>query len=429
MKKILLFGLLFSCIFGLNAQTAKEEIYANVQRSGGNYYAYPGPENAKQTPPPAGYKPFYISTYARHGSRFLIDEGDYTKPLAILQKADQAGKLTPLGKEVMAVVDSMARMSRGRLGELTPLGAIQHEGIARRMFNNFPQVFSGHAYVDARSTVVIRCILSMMDECLQLKGMNPEINIKNDASMHDMYYMNYDDKTLDKLRELPEVKAAYLKFRNEHTHPERLMKTLFTDENYVKENVNPDILMKELFNLAANMQSHKYQTNMDLYHIFTKQECYDLWQVDNFRWYIDFGPSPLTEGKMPYVEANLLNNILNTADTCILKKGNGATLRFGHDVCIVPLESLMELGNCAKEISNPDQLANEWRTYKVVAMGSNIQLVFFRKQGSKDVLVKALLNEHEMSLPVKSDLAPYYHWKDVEAYYRHKLANFRNSKM
>lgn len=29
----------------------------------------------------------------------------------------------------------------------------------------------------------------------------------------------------------------------------------------------------------------------------------------------------------------------------------------------------------------------------------------------------------------KSDLAPYYHWKDVEAYYRHKLANFRNSKM
>ncbi|MEO4970249.1 histidine acid phosphatase, partial [Bacteroides uniformis] len=53
------------------------------------------------------------------------------------------------------------------------------------------------------------------------------------------------------------------------------------------------------------------------------------------------------------------------------------------------------------------------------------QFVFFRKKGSDDILVKVLLNEHEMKLPVESELAPYYHWKDVEAYYRNKLKAYR----
>lgn len=35
-----------------------------------------------------------------------------------------------------------------------------------------------------------------------------------------------------------------------------------------------------------------------------------------------------------------------------------------------------------------------------------------------------MLNEKEMKLPVKSDIAPFYHWKDVETYYRNKLAAF-----
>ena len=58
-------------------------------------------------------------------------------------------------------------------------------------------------------------------------------------------------------------------------------------------------------------------------------------------------------------------------------------------------------------------------------MASNIQFVFFHKKGNDDILVKVLLNEHEMKLPVESELAPYYHWKDVEIYYRNKLATYK----
>jgi hypothetical protein len=51
-------------------------------------------------------------------------------------------------------------------------------------------------------------------------------------------------------------------------------------------------------------------------------------------------------------------------------------------------------------------------------MAGNIQLVFFRKPGSEDILVKFLMNENETSIPLSTDCYPYYHWTDVERFYR-----------
>ena len=86
-----------------------------------------------------------------------------------------------------------------RLGELSDIGAEQHQGIARRMFRNFPEVFAGNGKrIDARSTIVIRCILSMQNETDMLKSLNPYLDIHTDASQADMHYMHYDDPVVGK---------------------------------------------------------------------------------------------------------------------------------------------------------------------------------------------------------------------------------------
>ena len=58
------------CLCGIHlngfAQSTREAILEDIARTGGVYYAYPVKE-AIATPPPKGYKPFYISHYARHG--------------------------------------------------------------------------------------------------------------------------------------------------------------------------------------------------------------------------------------------------------------------------------------------------------------------------------------------------------------------------
>lgn len=107
-----------------------------------------------------------------------------------------------------------------------------------------------------------------------------------------------------------------------------------------------------------------------------------MWLLNNANWYIDYGPSPLTKGKMPYLEANLLENILNTADTCIVKKENNVTLRFGHESCVLPLACLLELGDCAYQTTDLNSLAEVWRNYKIFPMACNIQFVLYRKKGA-----------------------------------------------
>ena len=50
----------------MQGQSAREEIGKNPALAAGKYYAYQAPEE-KLTPAPAGYEPFYISMFARHG--------------------------------------------------------------------------------------------------------------------------------------------------------------------------------------------------------------------------------------------------------------------------------------------------------------------------------------------------------------------------
>ena len=51
--------------------------------------------------------------------------------------------------------------------------------------------------------------------------------------------------------------------------------------------------------------------------------------------------------------------------------------------------------------------------------------VLLAKSGEGDILVKALLNEREVTLPVASTSTPYYYkWADLRKYWSDKLAKF-----
>ena len=84
---------------------------------------------------------------------------EYDTTYFTLLRADSVGKLTPLGRQTLGKLKLIREEAMGRDGELTQRGAEQHKGIARRMYQNFPEVFAGRATVDAKSTVIIRCIL------------------------------------------------------------------------------------------------------------------------------------------------------------------------------------------------------------------------------------------------------------------------------
>lgn len=409
------------------AQQSRIDIKANPLFSASSYYAYPGPQQKQLTPAPAGYKPFYISHYGRHGSRWLINKNDYIQPVSVLQRADSLGKLTALGRDVLRRLTLIRDASKNRYGELTQLGGEQHRQIAKRMIQNFPEVFAGKTNIDARSTTVIRCILSMENALQQLLIVNPELQIKQDASNHDMYYMNYDDPVLSKNKMPAKAEAAYKTFGKKYLHYDSVLNRLFNDSSYWKHQVNYDLLYRRLFSNASNVQSTELRHNLSLYDIYNEQEIYDNWRTENAWWYIAYGGSPLNGGTQPFTQRNLLRNIIAQADSCLQLEHPGATLRYGHDTVIMPLTCLLDLDGLGMQVENLEELETRgWYSYRIFPMASNIQFVFYRKSAAdKDVIFKVLRNENEATLPIKTDIAPYYHWKDFKAYFLKKLDSYK----
>ena len=410
--------------------TAREEIAANPYLSGSNYLDYDRyPATKPLTDAPKGYEPFYLTHYGRHGSRWLIGQHSYSRVADVLQKAAGQGKLTAKGCETLEQLERFIPCTIKRFGDLTTVGERQHHGIGRRLAEHFPEIFKHkNVPIDARSTVVPRCILSMMAECEELMAANPTARIHNDVSESLQYYLNqpWDGKVKEQSKQLD--RKAKRDYQKRVTKPERLMQMLFNDQQWVKDSVNTINLMYDLFEVAANMQSH--DTDINMLPLFTADEMYAQWCIRNWGWYLEYGAAPQTGGIMPFSQRNLLRNIIETADTVLgssVSKANiQATLRFGHEVCVMPLACLLELDSCGISIANPDELDRHWRNYNIFPMACNIQLVFYRPKKGKagDVLVKALLNEREATLPVKAAQGPYYRWNDLRQYYLEKLNRF-----
>lgn len=416
MRTTLIISILLLATQLVAASDFKEKIKQNPSLAAHTYLAYPNKNNIKYTAPPEGYTPFHIEHYGRHGSRWLTSEKQYLQPIETLHKANKYGYLTELGKDALRRLEIIQLAAHKREGELSELGAEQHRGIARRMYHNFPEVFADSATINARSTVVIRCILSMENECQELKALNPKLRISHDASNADMYYMNFYD---DFYKVQHDSARAYFKrlTANDINHIS-FINRLISNKQFAKDSVDAPSTMEHIFDIASNMQSHNF--DFDLYDLFTLNELYALWNRWNKFWYIGYGNSAEYGHIHPYIQRNLLYNIIESADNAIKSNKNSANLRFGHEVCVLPLAVLMELGDCNKRVSSLDNLANEWRAHDIFPMACNIQMIFYRNKDNQ-ILVKVLLNEEEVQLPIKSNIHPYYDWSNLRSYYLGKL--------
>lgn len=425
MRKLLVIIALLSLTVCAEAQNARQEIKKNPRVSASGYLAYPGPQH-RLTPAPKGYKPFYLSHYGRHGSRYLIGTADYDRAYLTLMRADSLGQLTAKGREVLGKVAQIRQEAMHRDAELTQRGAEQHREIARRMWERFPEVFEGKTNVDAKSTVVIRCILSMENALQELVRLNPQLNITHDASQHDMYYMNQDDKVLYKQKMAGGTKELLDSFKRRHRDDSHMLGLIFRDPNWLGK-AKADKLADRLFKLASNVQSTELRHQLSLYDIFTDEELYQHWLCNNAFWYLTYGPSTVNGGNQPFSQRNLLHKIISQADSCIALPHPGATLRYGHDTMVMPLVCLLDLNGYGRPVSDIEQLPTVgWCDYRIFPMACNVQWIFYRRSvDDKDVLVKILLNEDEARLPISTDCAPYYHWSDVRRYYLDKLASYK----
>ncbi|OWV12696.1 hypothetical protein B7989_07110 [Fibrobacter sp. UWB5] len=409
---------------------------------GSNYYAYPTP-TAKYTKAPAGYKPFYLSHYGRHGSRFHQPADHYHALYNTLAKADSLGKLTDLGKSLLERAKYLDEYAAPRAGDLTQLGVAQHQGIAKRMVKNFPEVFKNDAYVEAYASTSVRCVVSMAAFLEELHALKPKVEIHQESGKYLMSFIS----PLDFGKIINESNTPAWQKENEklysHVNPTRMMRALFNDSNYIKKNVDGGDLLSKIYEIGNSLQgSPEIEFNFD--DLWTDEEFTARWHAQNAWWYSVLGNNPFAKKQGLENARPLLKNVLDEADKVIAAdtaktdktagkkpaKKTTATLRFGHDTVIFPFAVLLQLENGTQntgiETADMENLHKIWRDYEISPMAANVQLVFYKssKKGAP-ILVKVMLNEIEQKLPVTCDSAtikncpdvPYYRWEDVKEFY------------
>lgn len=378
--------------------------HAQYEKYGGVYYAYQAPK-VKYTPVPKGYKPFYISHYGRHGSRWMPKDSRYEW---IAAQFEDESNLTDFGLEVKRRLQPALENARGNGGKLTPLGAEQHRQIAHRMYRRFKEIFrQKDIHISARSSTSPRCAASMRAFCEQLRKLNPALDIVEETDQKYMYYIAY---TSPEEEELERDTVVMCKVTGE-----RLAGTLYKDPSKQKE---PDKLLSELHTLASSMQDIPLKDSF--WDLFTEEEIQAVYDMNNTRMRLVNGIDPFNHDIPARCAASLWQNIVETADSVIATGTSTATLRFGHDTCLYHLLSLIGFFNGVSNLMD-----------EILPMGANLQIIFYRN-AKGHVIVKFLHNEKEVKyneiLCFENKPAfepPYYDWEYIKQRCAHWLEKER----
>ena len=114
--------------------------------------------------------------------------------------------------------------------------------------------------------------------------------------------------------------------------------------------------------------------------------------------------------------------MIHTADEAIANQKLDANLRFAHAETVSPLATLLEINGTYTVTNSLFDYPSVWQADKIVPMSANIQWIFYQsQQANQPVLVKVLLNEQEVKIPVPTNNYPYYRWQDVKQFYINKL--------
>lgn len=415
------FLLLCLLLLGWNAsaQTSREELLSHIELTAGNYANYPAP-TGHLTPAPAGYEPFYISHYGRHGARYMTSDKAYKRLQHQLDTALSLGLLTEYGKNVRSRIILAATDAKGRAGSLTALGARQHKAIARRMFDNYPSLLSQPLTVTANSSTSRRVVHSMENFCGELKELNPDLSITMAAREEDHYYIKSNKKIVVPDNDTEDALYSKLKkFRKKVLAWTPQMESMFTDVSKAQSFIDAYTFADDLYNVAADMYCLP-ELNLSFNDVLGEEGMIGGFRSYNAAWCLWEGLMPGAK-KSYYMIYPLLQNFLDEADSVIASGGKGLRLRFGHDSVVLPFSFALGIREATGATDDMENLHKDFSIFRLIPMAANVQLIFFRKGKSKDILVKFLMNENETSIPVKTDCYPYYHWRDVDKYYRQMI--------
>ncbi len=426
--KRLLYSLIASIAVILSTTAQTPEAIREMIRNNPNFAipcatTYDNVEIGKIAPAPKGYKPFYFSMVSRHGSRYETRDTSFVQVITLYDRAAELGILTEKGKEVHKILKNAHAEQLGKDGELSSLGQSQLRGIGRRAYSNFGPVFDSGS-IEGKASTKMRCVFSMVAFVDGLKEKNSTIPVDIEAResylpiLRPLTAVSKEAGPYYKLYRKNRSYGEWLSLRKEWSNKQNV------DHSIAKLVTNPALLTEKcgapsLFSFAFNtyyllffIENFEAGNNALLRDIFSLDELYSFYCYYTYswtQWTGGFG-NPFSEAMASFVRP-LVEDVITNIDSAIAGKNpNSANIRFTHDSYVEPFIGELGYNNCRLQYSEDlERTVTSVPFSTMIPMAANVQIVLYRnKQG--EVLVRSLLNENDILLPIECDTAPFYPW-------------------
>lgn len=380
----------------------------------GSAKPYPAPEDPAVYPD--SLTPVTINHVGRHGARFLSSAKTTVELIRTLSRADSAGVLTPLGKELLTTARYVADISHSRWGALDSLGMAEQRGIASRMFMGYPKLFTD-GKVNAISSYSPRCVMSMYEFTHQFDRLNNRVELYTSSGHQNSPLMRPFDVNRDYIEwaDTRDWEPPYEMFFST-TAPASPARRLVSDASFLSADEAQQLSWTE-YKVLAGLPAMGMAVDLAKY--FTKEELNALWACENLGHYLRRTATVLSS-EPAQIAGELLLDIITDIDAAVEGKNRyNVQLRFGHAETLMPLLSLMRLKGCYYMTNYYDTVAMHWKDFDIVPMAANLQIVLFRTDKG-DWCVRVDLNEKPLPLLPNSDKI-YTPWSEAREYLVHCL--------
>lgn len=384
----------------------------NAQQCEGSLTPYP--VEVESVAYPDSLVPCYISHVGRHGSRYPASSAHSLKLKKALETAIEAGTITPLGRELMALNDRIIAASTNRWGALDSLGQAEQRAIATRMMGNYPDVFNGGGTVSALSSYSPRSMMSMFSFVHQMDRLDNRLEFITTTGRTNSPLMRpFDiDKDYLEFRSSDAWKPAYDEYFDKVCPITAISRVLGRDYPFGDTANARDLAITEYY-VFAGLQAMEMPSEMKKY--FTTDEMNALWSCFNLRQYLQRTASTISSVPAD-IASSLVLDIIEKADKAVEGTNPAvADLRFGHAETVMPLVSLLRLPGCYYLTNYFDTVSSHWMDFKVVPMASNVQFILFKAAKSGRWYVRVELNEQPVTL-IPGDNRIYLPWGEARRY-------------
>ena len=392
------FNLFFGIILLGVAAMAQGPLYLGTKTP------YPAPTGG-YTSPPAGFQPVFINYVGRHGARFMTKAGPDLEALRLLDAAEGRQGLTKVGLRVRRMVRRLCEIEKGQYENITLLGAEEQQAIGQRMLSRYPTVFTGKG-LDVVVTYKVRTQQSADAFLKAFAGYKGQRRFSKLADSLDAVLRFYDLSpayqrykkseglktaldSLDRDRRTGETAAAVC---------ERVFTPGFRSGLKSAEELRFAGNLYDLYSVQFSLV-RETKDSVDLGIAFGAPQL--AWEdfVSGAQDFLEKGPGRDPLGIQVKVAAPLLVDFVRRMDEIIKNKNIDAVLRFTHAEAISPFATLMGISEASVPASDIYDYSKHWRVGDIIPLSANVQWIVY--SNGKEYLVKVLLNEREVSLPLR----------------------------